>query len=109
MPVIEGSEGGVSDIEEAKKLCQSIGFPVLIKAAGGGGGKGMKIVHKQEEFENLFLTAKLEAKKFFGNDEVYIEKFFLNPRHIEVQVLSAKIELFIFMKEIVLFKEDIKN
>ena len=90
LPVIEGSEGGVSDIEEAKKLCQSIGFPVLIKAAGGGGGKGMKIVHKQEEFENLFLTAKLEAKKFFGNDEVYIEKFFLNPRHIEVQVLSGK-------------------
>ena len=90
LPVIEGSEGGVSDIEEAKKLCQSIGFPVLIKAAGGGGGKGMKIVHKQEEFENLFLTAKLEAKKFFGNDEVYIEKFFQNPRHIEVQVLSGK-------------------
>jgi len=90
LPVIEGSEGGVSDIEEAKKLCQSIGFPVLIKAAGGGGGKGMKIVHKQEEFENLFLTAKLEAKKFFGNDEVYIEKFFQNPRHIEVQILSGK-------------------
>ena len=90
LPVIEGSEGGVSDIEEAKKLCQSIGFPVLIKAAGGGGGKGMKIVHKPEEFENLFLTAKLEAKKFFGNDEVYIEKFFQNPRHIEVQVLSGK-------------------
>jgi len=90
LPVIEGSEGGVSDINEAKKICQSIGYPVLIKAAGGGGGKGMKIVNKDEDFENLFLTAKSEAKKFFGNDEVYIEKFFQNPRHIEVQVLSGK-------------------
>ena len=90
LPVIEGSEGGVKDINEAKKICEKIGFPVLIKASGGGGGKGMKIVNNQEEFENLFLTAKQEAKKFFGNDEVYIEKFFQNPRHIEVQVLSGK-------------------
>ncbi len=90
LPVIEGSEGGVSDIKEAKKLSKNIGFPVLIKAAGGGGGKGMKIVKNENEFENLFLTAKLEAKKFFGNDEVYIEKYFQNPRHIEVQVLSGK-------------------
>jgi len=90
LPVIEGSEGGVSDINEAIKITQNIGFPVLVKAAGGGGGKGMKIVHNEEEFENLFLTAKLEAKKFFSNDEVYIEKFFQNPRHIEVQILSGK-------------------
>ena len=90
LPVIEGSDGGIKDINEAKKICEKIGFPVLIKASGGGGGKGMKIVNKQEEFENLFLTAKQEAKKFFGNDEVYIEKFFQNPRHIEVQVLSGK-------------------
>ena len=90
LPVIEGSDGGVSDINEAKKIIKNIGFPILIKAAGGGGGKGMKIVRKEEEFEDLFLTAKLEAKKFFGNDEVYIEKFFQNPRHIEVQVLSGK-------------------
>ena len=90
LPVIEGSEGGVSDIKEAKKLSENIGFPVLIKAAGGGGGKGMKIVDNENDFENLFLTAKLEAKKFFGNDEVYIEKFFQNPRHIEVQILAGK-------------------
>ena len=90
LPVIEGSDGGVSDINEAKKIIKNIGFPILIKAAGGGGGKGMKIVRNDEEFEDLFLTAKLEAKKFFGNDEVYIEKFFQNPRHIEVQVLSGK-------------------
>ena len=90
LPVIEGSDGGVKDIYEAKKICEKVGFPILIKASGGGGGKGMKIVNKEEEFKNLFLTAKLEAKKFFGNDEVYIEKFFQNPRHIEVQVLSGK-------------------
>ena len=90
LPVIEGSEGGISDKDEAKKILEKIGYPVLIKAAGGGGGKGMKIVNKSEEFENLFLTAKSEAKKYFGNDEVYIEKFFQNPRHIEVQILSGK-------------------
>ncbi len=90
LPVIEGSEGGISDKDEAKKISEKIGYPVLIKAAGGGGGKGMKIVNKSEEFDNLFLTAKSEAKKYFGNDEVYIEKFFQNPRHIEVQVLSGE-------------------
>ena len=90
LPVIEGSEGGISDLESGKKLAKEIGFPILIKAAGGGGGKGMKIVRFEKEFDNLFLTAKSEAKKFFANDEVYIEKFFQNPRHIEVQVLSGK-------------------
>ena len=90
LPVIEGSEGGVSNLEDGKKIAKEIGFPILIKAAGGGGGKGMKIVRSEDEFENLFLTAKSEAKKFFANDEVYIEKFFENPRHIEVQVLSGK-------------------
>ena len=90
LPVIEGSEGGVSNLDEAKKICQKIGFPVLIKAAGGGGGKGMKIVNNENEFENLFSMAKSEAQKYFGNDEVYIEKFFQNPRHIEVQVMSGK-------------------
>ncbi len=90
LPVIEGSDEGVSDFNEAKKICKEIGYPILIKAAGGGGGKGMKVVSKEQEFESLFLTAKTEAKKFFGNDEVYIEKFFQNPRHIEVQILSGK-------------------
>ena len=90
LPVIEGSDGGVSNINQAKEICKKIGFPVLIKASGGGGGKGMKIVFEEKNFEELFLTAKSEAKKYFGNDEVYIEKFFQNPRHIEVQVLSGK-------------------
>ena len=90
LPVIEGSEGGIKDVVEAKDLCKKIGYPVLIKASGGGGGKGMKIVYKEDEFETLFLTAKSEAHKYFGNDEVYIEKFFQNPRHIEVQILAGK-------------------
>ena len=90
LPIIEGSDGGIKDISEAKALCKKIGYPILIKASGGGGGKGMKIVHKEEEFENLFSTAKSEAQKYFGNDEVYIEKFFQNPRHIEVQILAGK-------------------
>ena len=90
LPVIEGSENGVASQKDAKKICNKIGFPVLIKAAGGGGGKGMKIVHKETEFEELFSMAKSEAKKYFGNDEIYIEKFFQNPRHIEIQVLSGK-------------------
>ena len=90
LPVIEGSVGGVKNINEGRELCKKIGYPVLIKASGGGGGKGMKIVNKPDEFDTLFSTAKTEAKKYFGNDEVYIEKFFKNPRHIEVQILSGK-------------------
>ena len=90
LPIIEGSEGGVSSSKQAKEISKKIGFPVLIKAAGGGGGKGMKIVHDEKDFDLSFSSAKTEALKYFGNDEVYIEKFFQNPRHIEVQVLSGK-------------------
>ena len=71
------------------QFSKNIGYPILIKAAGGGGGKGMKIVEDERNLENLFLTAK-SAKKFFNNDELYIEKYFKNPRHIEVQVMSGK-------------------
>ena len=90
LPVIEGSEGGVKSLSEAKLICKKIGYPVLIKAAGGGGGKGMKVVEEEGKLESLFLTAKSEAKKFFNNDELYIEKYFKNPRHIEVQIMSGK-------------------
>jgi len=90
LPVIPGSEGGITTLDQAKKICSSIGFPVLIKASGGGGGKGMKIVTKESELENAMNEAKNEAKKYFNNDEVYIEKFFNNPRHVEVQILSDK-------------------
>ena len=90
LPVIEGSEDGVSDPKKAKEISKKIGFPVLIKAAGGGGGKGMKIVQEEKKFDLSFSAAKIEAMKYFGNDELYIEKFFQNPRHIEVQILSGK-------------------
>ncbi len=90
LPVIEGSEGGVKSLAEAKSISKEIGYPILIKAAGGGGGKGMKIVEEESKLESLFLTAKSEAKKFFNNDELYIEKYFMNPRHIEVQIMSGK-------------------
>ena len=90
LPIIEGSEGGIKSVEEAKSLCKEIGYPVLIKAAGGGGGKGMKIVEEESQLENLLLIAKTEAKKFFNNDELYIEKYFKHPRHIEVQIMSGK-------------------
>ena len=68
-----------------------IGYPVLIKAAGGGGGKGMKIVDEENQLESYFLQQS-RSKKFFNNDELYIEKYFKNPRHIEVQVMSGKIK-----------------
>ena len=90
LPIIPGSEGEITTLDQAKKICSSIGFPVLIKASGGGGGKGMKIVAKESELENAMNEAKNEAKKYFNNDEVYIEKYFNNPRHIEVQILSDK-------------------
>ena len=90
LPIIEGSEGAVKNASDAKSICKKIGYPVLIKASGGGGGKGMKVVEREEKLEELFSLARLEARKYFGNDEVYIEKYFKNPRHIEVQILSGK-------------------
>jgi len=90
LSIIPGSEGRITTLDQAKKICSSIGFPVLVKASGGGGGKGMKIVAKESELENAMNEAKNEAKKYFNNDEVYIEKYFNNPRHIEVQILSDK-------------------
>ena len=109
LPIIEGSEGAVKSFSEAKSICKEVGYPVLIKAAGGGGGKGMKIVDEESQLENLFSTAKNEAKKYFGNDELYIEKYFKNPRHIEVQIMSGKTRLSIWVKEIAQFKGDIKK
>jgi len=90
LPIIPGSERGIANLDQAKKICSSIDFPILVKASGGGGGKGMKIVAKESELENAINEAKNEAKKYFNNDEVYIEKYFNNPRHIEVQILSDK-------------------
>jgi len=88
LPIVAGSETGIKDINEAKRIAKEVGFPVLIKAAGGGGGKGMRIVHSEDKLEENIKIAQSEAKKFFNNEEVFIEKFFENPRHIEVQILS---------------------
>ena len=88
LPIVSGSETGIKEVIEAIKISKQIGFPVLIKAAGGGGGKGMRIVHSEDKLEENIKIAQTEAKKFFNNEEVFIEKFFENPRHIEVQILS---------------------
>lgn len=88
VPVIPGSNGIVKSIEEAYIEAKEIGYPVMIKAALGGGGKGIRIVHKEDELENAYFTAKSEAKINFGDDTIYIEKFIENPRHIEFQILG---------------------
>jgi len=90
LPIIEGSEGDVKSFEEAKKISSQIGYPILIKATAGGGGKGMKLVNNEKQLESSLSLAKQEAKKYFLNDAVYIEKYFEKPRHIEVQILSDK-------------------
>ena len=90
LPVIQGSEGRITSLDQAKKICSSIEYPILIKASGGGGGKGMKLVTNESQLENALNLAKIEAKKYFNNDEVYIEKYFSYPRHVEVQILSDK-------------------
>lgn len=88
IPVVPGTEGPVTSDEEAQAFCHTTGFPVLIKAAGGGGGKGMQIVHDPAHLKEALLVARNEAKANFGNDQVFIEKFLVNPRHIEIQVLA---------------------
>jgi acetyl-CoA carboxylase biotin carboxylase subunit len=88
IPVVPGSEAGVRNVAEAVAVARSIGYPVLVKAAAGGGGRGMKVAGTEAEIEKSMLTAQAEAKAAFGNDEVYIEKFLARPRHIEIQVLG---------------------
>jgi acetyl-CoA carboxylase, biotin carboxylase subunit len=88
IPVVPGSEGGVPDFETAIGVAAKIGFPVIIKATAGGGGRGMKVARDASELEVAFRTARSEAKAAFGNDEVYIEKYLQKPRHIEIQVFG---------------------
>ena len=88
IPCVPGSAGGVPDYETAIKVANEIGFPVIIKATAGGGGRGMKTAMNQSELEVAFRTARSEAKAAFGNDEVYIEKYLQKPRHIEIQVFG---------------------
>jgi acetyl-CoA carboxylase biotin carboxylase subunit len=88
IPVVPGSEGGISDVAEARRVAKSIGFPVIIKATAGGGGRGMKVARDEDDLEVAMATAQTEAKAAFGNGEVYIEKYLQKPRHIEIQVLG---------------------
>ncbi|WP_410496304.1 acetyl-CoA carboxylase biotin carboxylase subunit [Cellulosilyticum sp. ST5] len=88
VPVVPGSEGKIDDLEEAMCLADHIGYPVILKAAAGGGGRGMRIVWKKEEFEKAFLSASSEAENAFGDGSMYLEKYIQNPRHIEFQILS---------------------
>ncbi|MBY6091555.1 acetyl-CoA carboxylase biotin carboxylase subunit [Maritimibacter alkaliphilus] len=88
VPCVPGSDGGVPDVATAKQIGAEIGYPVIIKATAGGGGRGMKVAQSEKDIERAFSTARSEAKAAFGNDEVYIEKYLTTPRHIEIQVFG---------------------
>ncbi|NPA52318.1 MAG: acetyl-CoA carboxylase biotin carboxylase subunit [Aquificae bacterium] len=90
VPVLPGTDEPITDLEEAKIIAKEIGFPVIIKAAYGGGGRGMRIVYEPDEFETAFQSATAEAEKFFGKGDVFIEKYIQNPRHIEIQIMADK-------------------
>lgn len=98
-PVIPGSEGIVEDLKAAYAEVKRIGYPVFIKAVAGGGGKGIRIAHNEEEFAKLFVAARAEAEVSFGNPEVYLEKMIHNPRHIEVQVIGDKFGNYVHLGE----------
>ena len=88
IPVVPGSEGGVTSDEEAFRIGREIGYPLLVKAASGGGGRGMKVALTEEEMSVALSTARSEAKAAFGDDAVYLEKYLQRPRHIEIQILG---------------------
>ncbi|MEQ6204322.1 acetyl-CoA carboxylase biotin carboxylase subunit [Sulfitobacter sp. HNIBRBA2951] len=88
VPCVPGSDGGVASLDDAKRIGEEIGYPVIIKATAGGGGKGMKVAQTAADMEKAYQTARAEGKSNFGNDEVYIEKYLTTPRHIEIQVFG---------------------
>lgn len=99
VPVIPGSDGAVPDMETAKKLCAEIGCPLMVKASAGGGGRGIRLVERPEDLEDAIIAAKQEAKNFFGDDSIYMEKFIVNPKHIEVQILADKFGNTVYLGE----------
>lgn len=90
VPMVPGTESAISDIEEAVGFAEQIGYPVIIKASGGGGGRGMKIANNPDELRRLVQVAQSEALLAFSNSDVYLERFFINPRHIEIQVMADR-------------------
>jgi acetyl-CoA carboxylase biotin carboxylase subunit len=90
VPVLPGSEGALADVERAEAVAKTIGFPVMLKAAAGGGGKGMRIVVKEADVGKAFLAAQKESMAAFGSDAIYIEKYLSNPRHIEIQLMADR-------------------
>ncbi len=88
VPCVPGSDGGVPTLEDAKRVGEEVGYPVIIKATAGGGGRGMKVAKTAADMEQAFMSARAEGKAAFGNDEVYIEKYLTTPRHIEIQVFG---------------------
>ncbi|MBQ6170262.1 MULTISPECIES: acetyl-CoA carboxylase biotin carboxylase subunit [Ruminococcus] len=90
VPVIPGSKGAVKSLEEARSIADKAGYPVLVKASAGGGGRGIRRVDSPEELEAQMTAAQQEAKNFFGDDAVYIEKFLINPHHVEIQIIADK-------------------
>jgi len=90
VPILPGTKENVPNVEEAKKIAADIGYPVIIKATAGGGGRGMKVVHSPASLANAFAAARTEAQAGFGNPDVYIEKFCEQPRHVEIQILADK-------------------
>ena len=88
VPVIPGSDGAVKTIEDARRIAEEIGYPVMVKASAGGGGRGIRVAESADKLESMVNAAKQEALSCFGNDEIYIEKFVVNPKHIEIQILA---------------------
>ncbi len=99
VPVIPGSRGEVKSLDEAAELADKIGYPVLVKAAAGGGGRGIRMVSDRSELEAQITAAKQEAKNFFSDDSVYIEKFVENPRHVEIQIVADKYGNIVYLGE----------
>ncbi|MDE7105017.1 MAG: acetyl-CoA carboxylase biotin carboxylase subunit [Ruminococcus sp.] len=99
VPVIPGSKGAVKSIDDAKRIAEECGYPILVKASAGGGGRGIRRVDSPDDLESQIIAAQQEAKNFFGDDTVYIEKFLVNPHHVEIQIMADKMGNYIYLGE----------
>lgn len=99
VPVIPGSEGAVKSMDDARKVAEKCGYPILVKASAGGGGRGIRRVDSPDELESQVIIAQQEAKNFFGDDTVYIEKFLVNPHHVEIQIIADQFGHTVYLGE----------